>query len=47
MHGLIAEVKLLFSNKFVAIGIMKTLLLFGIQLYDWRYFNYLRKSTFF
>lgn len=47
MHSLIAEVKLQFSNKFVAIDIMKTPSLFGIQLYDWRYLYYLLKSTFF
>lgn len=33
MHSLIAEVKLQFSNKFVAIDIMKTPSLFGIQLW--------------
>lgn len=47
MYSLIAEVKLQLSNKFVAIDIMKTPSLFGIQLYDWRYLNYLLESTFF
>lgn len=42
----IAEAKLQFSNKFVALGIMKTPLLFGMHLHYWGYLYYLLKSIF-
>lgn len=46
MPSHIAESKFQFSDKFVAVGIMKKTSLFGIQPHDWSYLYYLLKSTF-